>query len=308
MAGLLDRLAATYGVKRQQDAWGKWSWVHDASLSATTLRSRLPMLVSTSYSLDIDDAGAVEHTGWAYGTVLFKVSGNAQIGAEALVSAYVAEPIDAVFDTAKLVYVDDARKDLPIFYRDASYTDMIDTTGLPGITTILPWMDAANGTADANPHVIALKLPVTNMALSAGTSYLQGLAHGMRWGIGLRWQVDYYPEELEWYSVDTLHEYLGRSSHDAQSYWLRADTIRIANQILEGGFNTANPALHSETRIDNSLIANLSFSKAFRRAGTVSLRMSLTRTWSSLPEDAPVDIMEWSWITRLGWRVDLRLK
>jgi hypothetical protein len=125
--------------------------------------------------------------------------------------------------------------------------------------------------------------------------------------------IRYYPRPVEWYRVDQRFQQnvpVALSRKEGRYYALTSlpDT-EFRNRgfiFIPETFDLDNPLTYekrSRIRVDRMLSVNVSLTKTFGYLGSVTLGGFGARTWSTLSDEAPLDIPTWSWGVSLGWRV-----
>jgi hypothetical protein len=120
-------------------------------------------------------------------------------------------------------------------------------------------------------------------------------------GAGGDWALQYYPEALRWHDVayyqwDSL-SYLVYNQATRRMYYSLSP--QHSRQFVE---DNPWPAMRSARRVDHSAGTEVYFTLT---CADVSLTATVhgRRSWSSLPDDAPVEIRRWAWHVALDAQV-----
>jgi hypothetical protein len=130
--------------------------------------------------------------------------------------------------------------------------------------------------------------------------------------VGFDWELSYYPELFEWMILPqdfdaskwyTLHDNSG------EWYYIEGEVnVALGSRALDLVPISDDIDVYEVRRVDNTVGATVSLQKGLGIMGSVELEGSLSRTWSSLPPNAPVDIPEWSGGVRLSWEKKLGIR
>jgi len=221
---------------------------------------------------------------------------------------------------AWLYYVDDAREDFVVHYTDETYSARIDTAGKAAIAYVselvadtgnLALLSAIYGDSIHN------QMPQSHISLGPEVVYSFSPAAKLRTSIGAGWNVRYYPAEYHWVGMWAEGLDAGQGT-DILLAFSRADSSYyfLDEQIvLEGGFDYGHVKEHytpfsfaqrSRKRIDNTISVNLSLESEIWRMGVFVVSGTIARTWSTLGDDCPIDVPEFSWSAQLKWTKTIR--
>jgi hypothetical protein len=211
-------------------------------------------------------------------------------------------------DTIHIIYSDNASQQYPVFYTDSTYSSIIDTSLLRVITGTLRNDIIASG-RDTSINVL-LKQPNSNIMLNPKVSLTVKTFFPLQFSLG--WKLNYFWEPYEWDQIKINADYFVYSRIDGKYYIIPVDPAMDDFVITYGsnGGLTVSPAIvsgtavvhHSKTRIDNSAVAEFSVQMLSGKTGSLNLRTSFTKTWSTLARSAPIEIPSWSLSANLEWR------
>jgi len=214
-------------------------------------------------------------------------------------------------DTMHVLYAEDARRQYPVFYTDASYTSVIDTSAIRVITGAL----RNDIIASAHDTLINVNLRQPNSNIIVNPKATLSVKGIIPIRIGLSWKLNYFWEPYVWDQINLSNHYFVYSRSDSRYYLVPADPLMNELTItrgLDGGLAIAPAAQpgdavihHSMIRVDNAAIAEVSLQLYDGKTGAVSLRTLFSKNWSTLAGKAPISIPEWSIFAVLEWRLKL---
>lgn len=248
------------------------------------------VLASAGYDLGLATADReYSHTAWLVG-ILDRSSPTKVSGANVMidVSTYLSAPL--------------------------SYNDTTQTFWLRTIDTLGPLqtIDSLDQSSFIELDISAF-LPQAHLLAGMGLSAWRRLPFG-KLHLGGKWQLTRYYDRYRWidYNADiTLRDDdqiipaagCYNAIHDEA-----ADEYYILQRPVPDGPRLGPIETYRVSRIDNTITVNLSLQRVFGRSGTIALSSHVSRTWSSLPANAPVDIPKWLWGVGIDWRKGVSLR
>ena len=216
-----------------------------------------------------------------------------------------------VLDTSKVLFVEDARRQYPVFYTDDSFTRIIDTSAIRVITGALR-NDIIRSGRDSVAYV-GLKQPFSGMIINPRVSLI--LQSKLPVQLGFSWKWHYFWDLYEWDQIAVRAHYLVLSRSDGAYYVIPEDLLMNELTITrgaDGGLAIApaavegSPVIHNALRrIDNTISADMSFQVYDGCFGTAALRTFISKTWSTLIKKSPIEIPEWSISASVIWRLKI---
>jgi hypothetical protein len=207
-----------------------------------------------------------------------------------------------------ILYAEDAQRQYPIFYTDASYASVIDTSLIRVITGAL--RNDIIASARDTFIVVTLQQPNSSIIINPKATF------NLKWiipvSIGISWKLNYFWEPYVWDQINMNAHYFVYSRSDGRYYLITADNELRITRGTNGGLAidpSVNPGeavtRHIGIRIDNAAIADISLRLHSGKTADINLQTSFSKNWSTLAGTAPVAIPEWSISAALEWRLKL---
>jgi hypothetical protein len=246
---------------------------------------------------------------WSFASAMHFINSKAYLNYQCLINVVIDRTSMWNFtNNAHIVYADDATRLYPVFYTDSTYSTMIDTSYLKVITGVLRNNIIASG-RDTSINII-LKQPTSNMLFNPKFSLAIKTFVPVQFSLG--WKLNYYWEPYEWDQIKIDANYFVYSRADGKYYIIPVDPAFddfVITYSSNGGL-AVSPSIvsgnavvhHSMTRVDNSAVAEFSVQISSNKTGTLNLRTSFVKTWSTLSYRAPIEIPAWSVSANLEWR------
>ena len=313
---LLNGLGCSYGarVKKAFDT----SIVVNNSLefTLTAMRGQNSLAAMIGYERE-DAVGAsnVRHLLWGLASVnvrdplTFTVLMNCNLAQAVTVSAQLPSAI---------LFVDNAGDGFPDIYRDNAYEEKVvpDTVRLDTMSFVerIAFVSALNtdiAAAQRDSFVSITKvLPSQYFSVNPQMQVHLPLRSGFSIGFDCSWRLDWYPQPYEWDNIplsyfNTSDQYcLLFNRSDSSLYGV---TTLPGIQYQSGALSfvpeiTSSFSHESLKRIDNTLGTSIMMGREWQRAGSIRILGSISKTWSTLSDHAPIDIPDWSWSFGLSWQ------
>jgi hypothetical protein len=285
---------------------GEQGLVQSLSLFYGTATPGRSVIGFVSYSNEIAaDSGRMRNQHLFGSLSRTRTFGKSRLGAGLLVSGYFAAPLSDQYDMQPLAgvyYVESVNDDTLTHYVSSQFDDTIPYHD--GLTYLVK----LRRPGDSLPTRF---IPQSFVLARPGVSFERSVA-GIETELGVHGALRYYPRPVEWYEVD--QRFLGDaplalSRTEGRYYALTSlpDT-EFRNRefiFIPETFDLDNPLTYekrSRIRVDRTFRVNVSLTKTFRYLGSLTLGGFGARTWSTLRDEAPLDIPAWSWGVSLGWR------
>ena len=246
---------------------------------------------------------------WLFTASQFNLNNCTGLTASLYSGLYLADHASFGFtlDTAKILFANDGRQPYPVFYADASYSRMIDTSAFRVLTGALRNEIISSG-KDSVVNC-ALVQPFSNLTVNPRLGFV--FKHALPVQIGFGWRLNYYREKYQWDQLLMHAHYLIFSRADGIWYAIPEDfllgdlTITHTDNgslaIAPTAVGTLPIVHHERRRIDNTVSIDLSVQWYNGRFGSGSIRSSGSKTWSTLMKTAPFEIAEWTLSAGFEW-------
>lgn len=186
------------------------------------------------------------------------------------------------------------------------FAKAVDSTTLPGMVFL---KQNSNTITDTLRHSTTQAMPNSNVSLTPSVQFEQDLPLNFSIQVGIQWIFTYYYDKYQWsdFKLDSLNIMIDMVTYDnttGEYYWVTelSDSRENISSDVFSHFTYGPLERHSQRRIDNYLLFGLTIRKAFKRVGFLELNSEIGKAWSTLFEDAPVPIQDWSWNIAMQWR------
>ncbi|HMA65435.1 MAG TPA: hypothetical protein VKO63_09560, partial [Chitinispirillaceae bacterium] len=210
-------------------------------------------------------------------------------------------------DTVNALYARDGALQYPVFYADDSRTTILDTGFLQVVTGNL------RNRIIASSHNTVINVAISQPFSSISIMPKAGITLKFRLPleISCAWKFSYFTRPFEWDQVDLNAQYLMYSEADNSFYTIPWDLLNdlVITYADNGGLALAPQATklehHSERRIDNSLMLDISQVLYNSKATSLRVHAQVSRTWSTLSDKSPFAIPSWNVYIGCKWDINL---
>ncbi|MBD3393495.1 MAG: hypothetical protein GF418_15270 [Chitinivibrionales bacterium] len=329
--GLFDRLSLELRFGARRDYLGDYSSVDNIEATYIVPDARRLRVASAGYGIELGPGPDLQHQNvWLLGYLDNSIARGRGWSFSFLASGYSADAVDYSFsEAANVFYVDDVDADFVTHYTDSSYATMVDTTG----DSVYQYVAEAQYTYDLVPLSSLYDSPIESTIpqdfLSAGPSvaYTYTFVKWLKGRAGMGWNMRYYPQQYEWVTLDRdeAEKYTSASSRLAYNradgryyllqeriqpqsvlYFTSTDMSHVDERYEDTPAVFTSPQYRKVRRIDNEIAFNLSLESGIGAFGTLVLRGNISHTWSTLDNDAPVDVPGFQWWASLAWEKSIR--
>ena len=279
---LSERISFGYGWSRKQDLYNSSFVFHKFDMRFFLMKKLWSMFLECGYNLETREPGNN-----FYGFFFLDRSFSDKNGLSFSLNFlhHSAEPLQGP-DTNKvnIRYVDGFQ-----FYSDSSFTGTFTTP--VNVYSLLQ--------GNPQPTMFNVKLPMSYINLNPSVSLRHGLWWNMACGIGAGYILTKYIGDYVWvdyrYSKEkiqnefvSLRDYgiMVMNRSDRKKYWLR-DIDYVNREIT---LDTLPVVTRSRTRIDNTFTLNVYLKKRFGRIAEICLSGDISRNFSNMEHETPVEI------------------
>ncbi len=209
--------------------------------------------------------------------------------------------------TLKTLYAHNGALQYPVFYADVSRTTVLDTSFLQVVTGNL----RSRIIASSHDTVISVAINQPFSSISFMPKAGITLKFRLPFQISCAWKFSHFTSPFEWDQVNPKARYLMYSEADKCFYTIPWDPLNdlVITYADNGGLALAPQATklehHSERRIDNSLMLDISQVIFDSKVTSLRLNAQVSRTWSTLSGKSPFAIPSWNVYIGCKWDINL---
>jgi hypothetical protein len=331
MEHIAGRFALELRPSIQRDYDGRLSSIDNLELSYAYMKDKWFRYASIVYSIeiarnmniDMQSASLIAHLNYS-------MNKKTSFGLTLFTGGFFAEElVYPLPEAANVFYVDDVTADFVTHYLDSTYTDILDTA----YKTVREYASDAQGyyklvdlSALYNQPIECI-IPQSYITVKPSAGCVLAPVNKLAVSLGAGWRLQYYTRPHRWMTIsrEEFERYADKTARlaynraDGNFYMLReqimpdnilnfnsTDMVHVREAYEDTAAVFSRPQTFEQRRIDNAAVVNFSVAFGPWRVGQFRLGGECAKTWSTLGEDCPIEVPEFTWSVQLGWNIQIK--